>query len=996
MPRKLLLLDGNSLAHRAFFALPDLKAADGTPTNAIYGFLTMLLRLLDEEKPQAVAVAFDKAGPTFRHARYDSYKANRPGMADNLAPQFPLLKEVLQALGLTIIEKEGFEADDLIGTLATRADKEGWTVRIVTGDRDALQLVTPTVLAILTVKGVTDTRVFDPAAVEEKYGVRPDQITDLKGLMGDASDNIPGVPGVGEKTAVKLIKEFGSVEALLADTGRITPERTRRAVEDFRDRAVLSKELATIDRNVPVEAGTEDFKVKDKDRKTLAFLLARLEMKSLARRIGVGEEVREAATEQAAERAAEHAAERATANAGASGAGTGGGEETGAGARRPETAGARYPETTVRRLKTLEEMREFAGRLGLASLFGTGRVHIIYSLGGDRPMEASVHGLALGAMVAGAGHGADPRETKSLRPAADGETECLEVGVWVAEKGRELMVQESLFSVPASSYAGSAPAETGERSADPTLRSLGGLLENEAVELIGHDLKPLLVMAGRDGLNVSCGLMDTTVGAYLLDPTRSGYPLGALVREFLQNELPPAPTTVKGVVDPEALAAHLASQCAALPALAAELSRAMEEKELAGLYQQVEMPLLRVLAAMEVTGVGLDRARLEELGDEFTHRLEDLTADIYKLAGYEFNINSTRQLAEVLYGKMQLPILKKTSTGAPSTDAEVLEELAHRSPIVERILEHRSLSKLKGTYIEGLRTLVNSRTGRVHTSFNQTVTATGRLSSSDPNLQNIPIREEVGRRIRRVFIPGRPGDLILAADYSQIELRVLAHLSEDPVLCDAFMKGEDIHRRTAAEVFGVPLAEVSPQMRDRAKAVNFGIVYGISDYGLSRNTGVARGEAKRYIESYFARYAGVKAYMDETIVRARRVGYVTTILRRRRYLPDLHNRNFNIRSFAERTAMNTPIQGSAADIIKVAMVRLAQRLTGAGPTGQPVFRSRMILQVHDELIFEVPPDELAEVAAMVKKEMEGAVQFRVPLRVDLKVGPNWYEVKPLA
>jgi DNA polymerase-1 len=902
LPRKLLILDGTSLVFRAFFAIPDLRTADGTPTGAVYGFLTMLLRLLKEEKPDAVAVAFDRAGPTFRHLRYEAYKAHRPDVADSLLPQFPMVSETVTALGLKAVEQDGYEADDLIGTLSALAEKDGWETRIVTGDRDALQLVSAHTSVILTIKGVTETRVFDPAAVVERYGVRPDQITDLKGLMGDPSDNIPGVPGVGEKTATRLVQEFGGLEAILAAPERVEPERIRRAIVDFQDKALLSKDLATIHRDVPVEVGLADLAVRPSDRAALGALLGRLELRGLARRLGVEGEARESSA----------------------------------------SARAALPEARIERLHTLEDARRFATRVAAG-----GRAFLAYSLAGPRPMESALRAFALTAGPADEGH--------------------VEVGVWIDE------------GACCDAARGSPVA------------ALAPVLCGTGVCLTGHDLKQLFVVAGRDGIlaGIAAGIFDTMVAAYLLDPSRSTNSLAALVRELRNGELPPLPAPGKGAVAPEAfegaLAAALAAHAAVLPAVAGALAAGIEAKELGSLLRDVEMPLARTLAGMEVAGVGLDRRQLDELGTEFAGRIEVLTREIHAAAGYEFNVNSTRQLAEVLYGKLQLPVLKKTATGAPSTDAEVLEELAPRSPLVAMVLEHRSLAKLKGTYIDGLGALVNPVTGRVHTSFNQAVTATGRLSSSDPNLQNIPIREEVGRRIRKVFVPAKPDHLILAADYSQIELRVLAELSGDPVLRESFAGSEDIHRRTAAEVFGVPMDEVTASMRDRAKAVNFGIIYGISDYGLARNMAVAREDARRYINSYFARYAGVKAYMDATVADARRTGYVRTILNRRRYLPDLHNRNFNIRAFAERTAMNTPIQGSAADIIKVAMVKLAKRLASC--------ESRMILQVHDELIFEVSPEELPRVARMVREEMETAVPFVVPLRVDLKVGINWYDVR---
>ncbi|MEW6308962.1 MAG: DNA polymerase I [Bacillota bacterium] len=868
MAEKILLVDGNSLVFRAFHGIPGLVARDGTPTNAVYGLLSMLLKVLKEEEPDYVAVAFDLAAPTFRQQSFAAYKANRQAMPDQLAPQFPLAKEAIGALGLTVVELEGYEADDLIGTIARRATEAGLETVIVTGDKDSFQLIGPSTRVAYTVKGISQLARYDEAAVQERYGLTPGQLIDLKGLAGDTSDNIPGVPGIGEKTALKLLVDFGSLEAVLANLDRVKGERLQRLLKDHSEQARLSRQLATIDRAVPLATSISALRRRPPDKDHARSLFSRLEFSTLIDRLGLTPEAPQPA--------------------------------------QTELAGLAHTMLCLADLGKVAELARGEGRMTLA-LPVVGR--------------AAVGSLAM---------------------RAGGESFCVEF----------------------------APGDAGQ-----VVAALGPLLADEAVRKVGHGLKPAISWLAGLGVPLRGLDWDGAVASYLVDPGQSTR-VEDLARRYLQEDVQPIKHPGPG------------QQCGLLELV--ERLRPVLEGELSGadmlwLYREVELPLIPVLAGMEAAGMGLDRARLREMNVAFTARLEELTQAIHGLAGMEFNIQSTRQLGEVLFAKLGLPPVKKTKTGY-STDAEVLEALAPSHAIVRLILEHRQLSKLKGTYVDGLENLVDQATGRIHTTFHQIVTATGRLSSSDPNLQNIPVRFDLGRQLRRVFVPATPGRLFLCADYSQIELRVLAHLAGDEVLQEAFRRGEDIHCRTAAEVFGVPMASVTEELRDRAKAVNFGIVYGISDFGLSRNLGISRREAAEYIEGYFQRYSGVKRFASRVIAEGRERGYVTTILNRRRYLPDLHNRNWTLRQFAERTAVNTPIQGSAADIIKLAMVRLAAELKAKG------LQSRLVLQVHDELICEAPPAELGELKELVHRSMATAFSLSVPLVVDLKQGPNWYEL----
>ena len=882
---KFMIIDGNSLIHRAFYAIRSLTTTTGEPTNAVYGFTNMLLKILADVEPACITVAFDKGKITFRHDHFAEYKAHRKATPEDLRPQFDTVREVVRAMNIPIYECEGFEADDLIGTVTARAEEAGFESLIVTGDRDALQLISDRTKVLLTRKGISEIDVFDLKALKEKYGLEPQQVIDLKGLMGDASDNIPGVPGVGEKTAQKLVMEYGSVESVLENTDKLAP-KLRQKLEENRDLALLSKRLATIIRDVPCTIDLGACHRTEPDYEALLALYRRLEFRGLAKNLT--DRMQSASLFDQQEKAGEEIDCRSV------------GEEEFLVA--VET-GCRDKNSAVGEGADICEMAALA-----------------YDLTAADPMRACISGLAL-----------------SVQPG------------------------EALYP--------------GEEQNSGYHRRVLAKLHGALADISVHDGKKLLVALAREGFTPGPVGFDTMVAAYLLNPTGQNQDIVDLCAKFLDETLMPGEGFKYACVRAERslrLQKNLAPQLREL---------GMEE-----LFYQVELPLVHILAAMEAEGIKVDRDILEAMGQELAGKIDGLTREIFDLAGEEFNINSTRQLGTILFDKLGLPVIKKTKTGY-STDVEVLETLAAEHEIVDKILVYRQYVKLKSTYVDGLTNLINPATGKLHTTFNQTITATGRLSSTEPNLQNIPIRLEEGRKLRKIFIPSEPDHYIVTADYSQIELRILAHISQDERFVQAFRSNEDIHTRTAAEVFGVPIEEVTREMRGRAKAVNFGIVYGISDFGLARNLKVTRKEAKQYIESYFTRYAGVRRYMDEIVGQAREQGYVTTVLNRRRYLPDIHSKNFAVRSFGERTAMNTPIQGSAADIIKLAMIRVNKCLQEQG------LRTKMLLQVHDELLFEVPGEELEAAVNIVRDCMENAISLSVPLTVDIKKGRNWYDME---
>lgn len=867
--QKILIIDGSSLMYRAFFALPPLTTAAGQYTNAVYGFTSMLLKLLAEINPDKAVVALDKGKVTFRNELYADYKGKRQATPPELSVQFPLLQQVLRALGITVLELAGYEADDIIGTLAREAAEAGEAALIVTGDRDALQLVDDRVTVLLTRRGITDVERFDPMAVQEKYSVTPSQVIDLKGLMGDASDNIPGVPGVGEKTGVKLLAQFGSVENLLEHIPEVSGAKLKERLTEHSDLARLSKRLATIDRHVPLDGLASDYTIKP-DTTEVRQLFTELEFKSLLNRF---------LTQIS--------------------------PETNDESQAALLAAADYEYQVIRsnaECSQLERKIKEQGKFVFFTLW-----------------EGKVPDLA----------------PKSVFIALDEQ-------VYQVEK--------------------------------KDMKFIIDLWEDGGVQKITDDAKPLYQFARENQLTVRSISFDAALAGYLLDPGAASYTMNQLAERYFPEVL----------AVPEEEEKCAAWSAATLQRFAGSLSEKLEAAALTDLYQNIELPLEAVLAELEVTGISVDREKLTVMSAAIQEKIDWLLTSIYDLAGETFNVNSTKQLGQVLFEKLQLPVIKKTKTGY-STDATVLERLAveHPHPLIAYLLEYRVLTKLKSTYLDGLKPLIHPVTGRIHTTFNQTVTTTGRLSSSEPNLQNIPVRTEEGRKIRSLFVPGEGYQYLMSADYSQIELRVLAHMSADEHLIAAFLHGEDIHAQTAAKVFGVLPEEVTGEMRSRAKAVNFGIVYGISDYGLSRDIHVSRKEAAQYIDSYFALYQGVKELMDRMVEQAHEQGYVTTLFGRRRYLPDINSKNFNLRSFAERTAMNTPIQGTAADIIKKAMIAVQQKLK------KEKLVSRVLLQVHDELVLEVTEKEIPEVSRLVKEAMETVVDLKVPLIADVKLGENW-------
>ncbi|MED1951022.1 DNA polymerase I [Brevibacillus centrosporus] len=879
-----VLIDGNSIANRAFYALPLLSTSTGLHTNAVLGFTTMLLKVIEEMKPTHIMVAFDAGKVVFRHSEYADYKGGRAKTPPELSEQFPLIRELLDAFSIQRFELEGYEADDIIGTLTKRADEQAWKTTVITGDKDMLQLVSEHVSVALTRKGVSEIELYTPQEIQDKYGLAPLQIIDLKGLMGDTSDNIPGVPGVGEKTALKLLHEYGSVEEVLANVDRVSGKKLQENLRENVDKAKMSKELATILREAPVELDVQETGYDGYDGTALSEFFKRMEFKSLLSKIKVDAPVE--GEGQAANAAPFHF-----------------------------------------EVVTEESAAQFAEKL-------TSPMAVYVEMDGDNYHHAPIIGFGLSA------------DDVNLYVPWDQAKEWKAFSQWLEDSTKEKWTFD------------------GKRD------TVGLAWHDQEIKGIGFDVY---------------------LASYLLNATESNPTLDSIASQYAQVRVRPDDEVygkgAKRLLPEEGvISEHVAHKAAAIWQSVPVLREQLAENKMNELLNDLEAPLSMVLALMEKQGIKVNRDRLAQMGVDLDAKLEGLTKQIYELAGQTFNINSPKQLGEILFDVLDLPVLKKTKTG-PSTSADVLEKLAPYHPIIDAILTFRQLGKLRSTYIEGLTKEINSKSSKVHTLYNQATTATGRLSSTEPNLQNIPIRMEEGRKIREAFIPSEEGWYMLAADYSQIELRILAHISGDENLIDAFQKGMDIHTRTAMDVFGVEEGEVTSLMRRQAKAVNFGIVYGISDYGLSQNLNITRKEAGDFIERYFSVFSGVKLWMEEIVKQAKQDGFVTTLLNRRRYLPDIRSSNFNLRSFAERTAMNTPIQGTAADVIKLAMIRMQDSLQEKG------LKSRMLLQVHDELVFEVPQDELEIMKQLVPEVMESALKLDVPLKVDVNFGHTWYEAK---
>lgn len=936
-PLLLALVDGNALLHRAYHALPELMTTKGEMTNAVFGFMTMVFKALNELKADHVAVCFDMAGPTFRHEAFAAYKAQRPETDKGLVPQFARTRELLAALGIPIYEVEGYEADDLLGTLARQAQEHGVPCVIVTGDNDALQLVGPGVQVLMPRRGITDTVLYDAEQVRERFGVPPERLPDYKALVGDPSDNLPGVPGIGAKTASKLLQAYGSVEELLAHLDEL-PAKQRDALRACADQVRETKRLATIIRDAPIALDLASCRVGQYDRERVVSLLRELEFRSLLDRLP-------------------RPAAPIAATAGRAG-----------GAAAPERAG-----------------RDLGLPAGQLALFAEPQPRGVPAEGaaGEYTLVTSAAALddVVRALRAAARFSFDT-ETRGQDPLRD---ELIGIALaWRPGQGVYVPVRHS-----AAASGGHVPLPL-----ETVRAALGPLLADAARPKIAHHAKFDIEALASVGMAVDGLVFDTMLAAQLLESTQRSANLKDLAWSKLGLEMTPISALIgsgkqqRSMADVplDVVARYAAADADVTLRLATDLEADLHRDGLWRLFREIEMPLVPVLARMEMAGVALDVAQLQQLSAELHAKIGDLAQAIYEDVGHRFNLNSTQQLADVLFKELNLPGGRRTKMGY-STDAATLEELRGTHPIIEKLLEHRQLVKLKSTYVDALPTMINPRTGRLHTSFSQIGAATGRLSSSNPNLQNIPVRTEIGRRIRRAFVAGGPDMLLLAADYAQVELRLLAHFSRDERLLAAFAAGEDVHRATAAEVFGVPPEAVTPAQRRIAKIVNFGIIYGVSDFGLAQNTGLPRADAARIISQYMARYEGVRRYIDETLRQARAHGYVTTLFGRRRYLPEINAPVAAVRNAAERVAVNAPIQGTAADIIKVAMIRLDAALRERG------LRARMLLQVHDELLLEVPRDELDAARALVPAMMAAAGDgLAVPLEVDVAVGPNWDEM----
>ena len=848
----LMILDGNSIVNRAFYGVRPLTAPDGTPTNAVFGFLTILRRILDEVKPDALCVAFDLKDPTFRHRAYEGYKAQRRPMPEDLAAQMPVLKDVLDAMGIRRYELPGYEADDILGTAASVCERSGWHCTVVTGDKDSLQLISEntTVCNVKTAKGQTETIFYTPARFEEEYGFTPEKMIDLKALMGDSSDNIPGVPGIGEKTALDLVRHYGGIESIYSDLASLdVKEGVRAKLAAGAESARFSSWLATIFREVPMDFSPES-NLWQEDYTAALY--------PLFKRLGFNRFIEQWKIEPAKDAAGMHAEQKQ-------------------GMERVELA-------------TEEEAAALCERLACCALIS------LVPLDGLDAVEL-----------------------------CDGEK-----------------VYSTAWANCGESYNALLRAAVGKR-------------------IVSHNVKDLIRLLLDEGLAVDGFVFDAALAGYLIDATDGEYSLSRLSARYLGVE-------------------YLGAEAAWL--LYKPMEDKLRELGMDKLYYAAELPLCRVLAEMERAGFLVDRRALYEFGESLNEQIDALQQSIWTLAGHEFNINSPKQLGEVLFDELMLPSGKKTKTGW-STNADVLEKLVGKHEIVGEVLDYRMLTKLKSTYAEGLLKVI-APDGRIHTSFQMTVTATGRLSSTEPNLQNIPIRKSLGAQIRRMFVAS-PGNMLVDADYSQIELRLLAHISGDETMREAFLSGEDFHAVTASKVFNLPLEEVTPTLRSRAKAVNFGIVYGISAFSLAQDIHVKPYEAKEYMEAYLEKYHGVRDYMKRVVEQAKADGYVSTLFGRRRSLPELKSSNFNTRSFGERVALNMPIQGTAADVIKLAMVNVAARLRREG------LKARLILQVHDELIAECPEEETERVKAILREEMEGAVSYSVPLTCEAKSGRTWAE-----
>ncbi len=979
MPR-LMLLDSNGLIYRGYHALPPLTTSKGELVNAVFGFCSILLRGIQDVRPDYVAACFDLPGPTFRHEQFAEYKATRAPMPDDLRSQFPKVREVVAALRIPVYEMEGYEADDVIGTITRDLDTRGIETTVVTGDLDMLQIVTEHTRLMTTRQGVDATVYYTPDKIWERFELRPNQMIDYKALKGDPTDNIPGIAGVGEKTAAKLVGQFGSLEGIYERLAEVRPDKLREKVAAAREQVFRSRELARIVCDLPVALDLEKARLSDYDRAEVVRLFREFEFRTLIDRlpplagesaVEAAEALRQAAGSAPAARVAGDAA-----RAGGAGSWTRG---AGAAARAGSRAGGGDSGDGLQLTMDFGAAGLTSGPAGAAATSGAAGPALAPMR--PRPVDESEKPADL---------------TAALRAAvADGElierfeatdADAAETRAWLADRtevGAALLMDDPrpMRGLPESLALAGADGRVLVAKGHEAVGRLGELLIGSGAAIVGHELKPLLVanLAGGASRQLAVAF-DTQLAAYLLNASLRSQTIADVAHERLDVTLPP--------VGDVAAAVRVGLDALAALAVREPLQKALDESGLAQLFREIELPLIPVLAEMEAAGVAIDRQALAELDIEFGSEMGRLESEIYADVGHEFNLGSPKQLEQVLFYELNLPKGKRTKTGY-STDASVLEELKPAHPMIGKLLDWRLYSKLRSTYIEALPALVSERDGRLHTTFHQAVAATGRLSSSDPNLQNIPIRSDLGRRIRRAFVAGSPDVTLVAADYSQIELRVIAHVSGDENLKDAFARGADIHRETAARVLRKDPADVTHDERSMAKMVNFGLAYGMSDYGLSTRAGISREEARAFIENYFATYSGISYYMIHIKELARRQGWVSTLLGRRRSIPELQMANASLRAAGERMAINMPIQGTAADIIKIAMVRLPGRLREAG------LRARLLLQVHDELVLEVPRDEVERTAPILRETMEGALKLDVPLTVDVKVGDDWESMTPL-
>ena len=881
MNKTLVIIDGNSIINRAFYALPEMSNKEGLKTNAIYGFTNMLLKIIDTYNPTHISVAFDRKAPTFRHIEFKEYKAGRKKMPDELREQFEPLKDLLDKFNIHRLEIDGYEADDIIGTVSKIAEDNGFKVYIVTGDKDAIQLASNKTTTLITKKGVGKVEEYDYDSVIEKYEMTPTQFIDLKGLMGDKSDNIPGVPGIGEKTGIKLIKEFSSIEGIFDNIDSIKGS-TKKKLEENKELAIMSKKLATIIRDVPVEFNLEELEYGNYNTKDILDVFKYLGFTSLIPRIGSLDESEDIVNEANVE------------------------------------------------ISKLEDIDEFINKV-------------------KENNELIIK------TVTREGNKLDKR-IKYIFLSVDGK--------------KIYYVEEN------------------------SIHKLEYIFTSNEIKKLGYNLKDDYIALKPYGIKLENIYFDITIAEYLIDSMSStSYECSAIAMKYLTKKVKTKEELLgKGVkakkyqdLSFEELSSHISQIIDTVKSVMPIMEENLKESNMDGLLYHVEMPLVEVLADMEYEGVKVDKEKLNELGSQFKEIIKKLESEIYEISGEEFNINSPKQLGVILFEKLGLPVIKKTKTGY-STNAEVLDKLKDQSPIIDKIIEYRQIVKLNSTYVEGLLSIINPIDGRIHSSFNQTITTTGRISSTEPNLQNIPVKLEMGRNIRKVFISDK-GCKLVDADYSQVELRVLAHMSQDETMIDAFKHNEDIHTKTASQVFNVSMDQVTSKQRSDAKAVNFGIVYGKSDFGLSEDLNIPVKQAKEYIENYFNKYNKIKEFMDNIIDDASSNGYVTTILNRRRYIPEIKSSNFMLRNAGKRAAMNAPIQGSAADIIKIAMINVYKKLE------ENNLKSKLILQVHDELIVEAVDSEIDIVKKIVKDEMENAVCLDVNLDVDLNIGDSWYDTK---